>query len=75
MKKQRPLGAYKDLAWLRGWDAGILGGKQNDNPYRRPEQRWAWEQGRICGDRSNDKDVAALKARLAKRKEAGLPTY
>jgi hypothetical protein len=55
------------MAWLVGWDAGVLGFSFAANPYRRKPQALAWEDGRLAGRRNGANDVKVA-ARMAKKK-------
>lgn len=52
-----------NAAWLRGWDAAIVGLPGYSNPYSRRPQRDAWDRGYAAGRRSDDGDAAAMKNR------------
>jgi len=62
MATYRPLTNPRNKAWLSGWDAARIGGK---NPYKLRVQMHAWEEGRQAAMRHSETDMAQLKLRIA----------
>lgn len=69
----RDLGDQIELAWLRGWDAGVVGKGANANPYRRRTQAAAFERGRQAAQSPKPFYVRRMQEIVTKRQAANLP--